>query len=163
MLWKVRRKERDRSAMTDDDVNECIAALLEATSGGAVRFHAAAGGVRSEEARTLLLDRAWRVGQAAAALRTLAAERGTLDVIHEAGRPAPEIGPADDESILGECERREAGIIVAYRDALECPLPAPVRAVVAREFERMLTSLGTLRVARERAARQRRPLVGRAL
>jgi hypothetical protein len=25
--------------MTDDDVNECIDALLEATSGGAARFH----------------------------------------------------------------------------------------------------------------------------
>jgi hypothetical protein len=149
--------------MTEDDVNECIDALLEATSRGAARFHSAAGDMRSEEARTLLLDRARRFGRAAAALRTLAAGRGISDVAHESARPGPEIGLTDEEGILGECERREAGIIVAYRDALECPLPAPVRAVVAQEFERMLTSLGTLRVARERAARQRRQLVGRAL
>ena len=54
-------------------------------------------------------------------------------------------------------------MIVAYRDALEQKLPDPVRAVVAREFEQLLASLGTLRAARDRAARQHREVVGRAV
>ena len=148
--------------MTDDEINECIDGLLDVTSGGVAMFHAAASDVRSEEARALLLDRAQRFGRAAAALRSLAAKRGLVESAH-ARTAAGANRTADEESILGECERREEGVIVAYRDALECALPAAVRGVVAEEFERLLASLGTLRAARERTARQHHQVVGRPM
>ena len=149
--------------MTDGEINECIDGLLDVTSRSVAMFHAAASDVRSEEARALLLDRAQRFGRAAAALRSLAAKRGLVESAHaRTGEPA-RIAPADEESILGECERREEGVIVAYRDALECALPAAVRGVVAEEFERLLASLGTLRAARERTARQHHQVVGRPM
>ena len=66
--------------MTDDDISECIDGLLEVTSDGTAAFHAAAGDVRSEEARALLLDRARRFGRAASALRA-------LTIAHAARRP----------------------------------------------------------------------------
>ena len=147
--------------MTDDDVNECIDGLLDATGDGTAAFHAAAGDVRSEEARALLLDRAERFGRAASALRVLAAERGLDDRARVGTGGAPRPAPAEDAAVLTECERREAAVIVAYRDALEHRLPHAVRAVVAREFEHLLASLGTLRAARDRAARQHRQVVGR--
>ena len=149
--------------MTDDDISECIDGLLEVTSDGTAAFHAAAGDVRSEEARALLLDRAGRLGRAASALRALTIAHGLDDHPRAVGDRAPRIAPADEADILTECERREAAVIVAYRDALEQKLPDPVREVVARELEQLLASLGTLRAARDRAARQHREVVGRAV
>jgi hypothetical protein len=155
------RFPRGIHVMTDDDVNECIDELLDATGEGTAAFHAAAGDVRSEEARALLLDRAQRFGRAASALRALAAERGLDGRACAAADSVPRAAPADEAGILAECERLETAVIVAFRDALERALPDPVRAVVACEFERLLASLGTLRTARDRAARQHREVVGR--
>jgi hypothetical protein len=143
--------------MTTHDIDECLAGLLDATAGAEASFHVAAGEVRSEEARLLLLDRAQRYGRAAARLR--AAAPAPAKPPRETPAP-PRIGPADEAHILGECERRECAVVVAYRDALERALPQDVRALVAGEFESLLGSLGSLRAARERAARQRRFAVG---
>jgi hypothetical protein len=145
------------------NIADCLNGLIGATADTEAQFHAAAGDVRSEEARTLLLDRARRFGCAAAALRALAAERGLVPVAPTAPGGATRIPPNDEAGILAECERREVGVILAYRDALECALPAGVHAVVAREFARLLASLGSLRAVRERAARQRRQVVGPVL
>jgi hypothetical protein len=145
--------------MSDQDIDECLAGLIEVAAEAEASFHAAAGEVRSEEARLLLLNRAQRYGQATASLRAAAAARG-------GGLPAgchPEsqrIGPADEAHILGECERKECAVAVAFRDALDRRLPLEVGAVVAAEFEVLLGSLGSLRTAGERAARQRRLVAG---
>jgi len=145
------------------DIADCLNGLIGATADSEALFHAAAGDVRSEEARALLLDRARRFGRAATALRTLAAECGLVRVAPTALGGATRIPPDDEAGILAECERREDGVILAYRDALECALPAGVHAVIAREFERLLASLGSLRAVRERAARQRGQVAGRVL
>jgi hypothetical protein len=147
--------------MTDYELTECIDGLTDATSESEAVFYAAAGDVRSEEARTLLLDRAQRFGRAAAALRALADERG---VALEAGASLSSpnrLPPADEAGILAACEQREESLIIDYRDALEHGLPDPVRRVIAREFENLLACLGTLGVTRDRAARQQRLIVGR--
>ena len=147
--------------MTYDHARECVDGLLVATGDGTAAFHAAAGDVRSEEARTLLLDRAQRLGRAASALRALAAAHGLDDRARAVANGAPRMTPADEDGVLAECERREAAVFVAYRDALECELPDAVRAVVMREFEHLLASPGSLRAVRDRAARQHRQVVGR--
>jgi hypothetical protein len=144
--------------MSDQDINECLAGLIEITADAEASFHGAAGDVRSEEARLLLLNRAERYGRAAASLRATAAARGGAAA---ADHPQPQrIAPADEEHILDECERKECAVAVAFRDALDRRLPPDVGAVVAVEFETLLGSLGSLRTAGERAARQRRFVVG---
>jgi hypothetical protein len=143
--------------MSDQDVDECVTGLIEAVTEAAVAFHAAAGEVRSEEARQLLLDRAQRYGRAAASLR--AATPGRAPAARRPEAP-PRIGPADEAHLLEACERRESLVVVAFRDALERPLPPDVRPIVVAEFERLLGSLGSLRTVCERAARQRRFVIG---
>jgi uncharacterized protein (TIGR02284 family) len=143
--------------MSDQDINEHLADLIEVTAEAEASFHAAAGEVRSEEARLLLLNRAQRYGQATASLRSTGAARGGGPAA-TGHRPEPQrIGPADEEHILGECERKESAVAVAFRDALDRRLPPDVHAVVATAFETLLGSLGSLRAARERAVRQRPP------
>jgi hypothetical protein len=145
--------------MSDQDIDECLAGLIEVAAEAEVSFHAAAGEVRSEEARLLLLNRAQRYGQATASLRAAAAARGGR--LPADRRPESQrIGPADEAHILGECERKECAVAVAFRDALDRRLPLEVGAVVAAEFEVLLGSLGSLRIAGERAARQRRFVAG---
>jgi uncharacterized protein (TIGR02284 family) len=148
--------------MSEQDINECLAGLIEVAAEAEASFHAAAGEVRSEEARLLLLNRAQRYGQVTASLRATAAARGGA----AAARRRPElqrIGPADEAHILGECERKECAVAVAFRDALDRRLPPEVNAVVAAEFETLLGSLGSLRTAGERAARQRRLVAGQPI
>ncbi len=145
--------------MTDHEIDECLGALIEATGDAEASFHAAAGDVGSEEARALLLERAQRYGRAAASVRAAAAGRGRVRGIRTGPAP-PRVGSADDAHILGDCERRECTVLVAFRDTLERNLPREVRAVLTREFETLLGSLGSLRAAGERAARQRRFVVG---
>jgi len=149
--------------MNDHQTHECLAALIDAAAGAGAAFHAAAGEVRSEEARALLLDRADRYGRAAAGLRSRAASGGPDTArAGDADSGLPPIGASDEARILAECERRECAVVVAFRDALEQKLPPDLRAVVAREFEPLLFGLGSLRVVAERAARQRRHVAGRA-
>jgi uncharacterized protein (TIGR02284 family) len=148
--------------MSDQDINECLAGLIEVAAEAETSFHAAAGEVRSEEARLLLLNRAQRYGQATAKLRATAAARGNTPAPDHHLEPA-RIGPADEAHILGECERQESAVAVAFRDALDRRLPSDVSAVVAAEFETLLGSLGSLRTAGERAARQRRFVAGQPI
>jgi hypothetical protein len=104
--------------MSDQDIDECLAGLIEVAAEAEVSFHAAAGEVRSEEARLLLLNRAQRYGQATASLRAAAAARGGR--LPADRRPESQrIGPADEAHILGECERKECAVAVAFRDALD--------------------------------------------
>jgi uncharacterized protein (TIGR02284 family) len=149
------------NAMTDQEINDYLGGLIDATRDSEAAFHAAAGQVRGDEARALLLDRARRYGRATAALRALADERGLQPDPRASAEPTPRIAPPDDAAILAESERKESAVIFAYCDALERPLPPPAQEVIAGELERLLASLGTLRAARDRAARQRRLVVGR--
>jgi uncharacterized protein (TIGR02284 family) len=40
----------------------------------------------------------------------------------------------DDGVVLSECERGEDSAVASYREALGADLPAPVRAVIERQF-----------------------------
>jgi uncharacterized protein (TIGR02284 family) len=144
----------DFTATIDHDLRVGLSSLIHATSEGESAFHAAAAAVGGEDPRLLLLDRARRYGRAASALRALAREQGVAvragnvtDAPISLGRDAP---ARDDAAILMQCERIEDAALVAYRDALELALPGPVRAVVEREFDGLIASLGSLRALRER-------------
>jgi uncharacterized protein (TIGR02284 family) len=149
--------------MTDHEINDYLDGLIDATSDSEAAFHVAAGEVRGEEARTLLLDRARRYGRATAALRALADERGLAPGPGAYTAPTRGIAPPDDSAILAESERRESVVLFAYCDALERPLPPVMQEVIAHELERLLASLGSLRAARDHATRQRRQVAGQAM
>ena len=142
------------TATIDDDLRTGLGTVIHATSEGESAFHAAAAAVRGEVPRLLLLDRARRYGRAASALRALAREQGiALRAERTTDRPARIPGDAaarDDAVIVMECERIEDAALVAYRDALELALPGQVQAVIQREFDGLIASLGSLRELRER-------------
>jgi uncharacterized protein (TIGR02284 family) len=140
------------TATIDDDLRQGLRSVIRATSEGESAFHAAAAAVGGEDPRLLLLDRARRYGRAASAMRAMAREQGVA-IRPESVTDAPircDAPARGDAAILMECERIEDAAIVAYRDALELALPPPVRAVVQREFDGLLASLGSLRALRER-------------
>ncbi len=144
--------------MTDREIDDYLDGLIDATSDGEAAFHVAASEVRGEEARVVLLDRALRYGRATAALRTLADERSLAPGRGTHAEPRPRVAPPDDVAILEQSERRESVVLYAYCDALERPLPPAMQQVIAHELEHLLACLGTLRAARDRAVRQRRPV-----
>ena len=41
----------------------------------------------------------------------------------------------DRESVIAECERGEDEAVETYRQALDAPLPDPIRSVVARQYQ----------------------------
>lgn len=134
---------------------ECLQSLVRVTAVSEAAFHAAAAAVRSDEAQTLLLDRAYRFGRAADAFRSLARARGVVEPV--AGDETFSMRSAgDDLAVLAECEKCEDAAIVAVRDALEASLPSPVRRTIEREFDGLLARLGTLRGVRERLERHAR-------
>ena len=128
---------------------ECINELIRVTAESEATFHAAVAAVRGDEARALLLDRAYRFARAAAALRAVGRDQSIEPPsLGDVGAPPG----GDDVSILSDCERREDRAIVAFRDALEAPLPTSVRRTVEREFDSLLARLGSLRALRDRLA-----------
>lgn len=135
------------------DLPECIAQLVRVAARSEAAFHAAVAAATSEDARALLLDRAYRFTRAAAAFRSLARALGVAAPPPAVEDPAFPAVP-DDVALLAECERREDAAIVAMRDALEAPLPLEVRRTIEREFDSLLARLGSLGVVRERLARR---------
>lgn len=130
---------------------ECINELIRVTAESEAAFHAAVAAVRGDEARALLLDRAYRFARAAAALRAIGRDQAIEPP--SLGHVSAPSGD-DDASILSDCERREDRAIVAFRDALEAALPSNVRRTVEREFDSLLARLGSLRALRDRLARR---------
>ena len=146
----------DIDVMTDTDLGECLDHLLDATRGAQFVFSVGASDVRSEEARGVLLERARRYADAAGALAALTpGECGPM----RPWSPAT-TGPRDEVAVLEECEQRQDAVLVAYRDALELPLPAYVRSAIAREFDGLLSVNGAIATLRHRAERQLRQFVG---
>lgn len=141
--------------MVAPDPNESLQALLHVTATCEGAFHAAAAAARGEEVRALLLDRAYRFTRAAGALRAIAEGYG-IALEPPAALSGADRSAGDDLSLLADCERREEHAIVAFRDALEAPLPVAVRRALEHEFDSLLGSLGSLRALRDRLDDRRR-------
>ena len=135
---------------------ESIEALMRVTAQSEAAFHAAVATARNDEARALLLDRAYRFTRAAGVLRSIARAEGMAIAppAHADTASGLSAEDLDDLALLGECERREDLVIVAFRDALEAKLPAEIRRTIEREFDGLLACLGSLRALRERLARR---------
>ncbi len=142
--------------ITTQTPTESIEALMRVTAQNEAAFHAAVATAHSDEARALLLDRAYRFARAAGVLRSVARAQGVAVSPPAHGGTASRLvgDDLDDLSLLAECERREDLVIVAFRDALEAQLPHEVRRAIEREFDGLLACLGSLRALRERLARR---------
>ena len=133
------------------DSTASIQRLIHVTAHGEAVFHAAVAAARGDEARALLLDRAYRLARAAAALRAIARAHG---IELSAGAEFNVLPEGDDMLILRECARREDRVIIAFRDALEETLPTAVRRTIERELDVLLARVGSLRALRDRLARR---------
>jgi hypothetical protein len=139
--------------MTSTPATECLQGLIDVVSKGEAASHAAVAAARNDEVRALLLDRAYRFTRAAAALRAMGYG---LSETQSSKHDIPVSPAGDDIALLADCERREDGAIVAFRDALEATLPTEVRRTIEREFERLLGRLGNLRALRDRLVHRER-------
>jgi len=135
---------------------ESIEALLRVTAQSEAAFHAAVATARNDEARALLLDRAYRFTRTAGVLRSIARAQGVPIAPPAHGDTATRLGGGDpdDLALLAECERREELAIVAFRDALEAKLLPEIRRAIEREFDGLLACLGSLRALRDRLTRR---------
>jgi hypothetical protein len=142
--------------MDDREIDYRLGRLVRAAIECEAVLHAAAAAVRAEEVCLVLLERAAGFGSAAKTVRELARSRGLLPPF-TVGRPLIDRGESssvDDATILTRCERCEDLTAAAFRDLLDLPLPATMRAALEPEFDRLLGRLGRLRALRERADRR---------
>jgi uncharacterized protein (TIGR02284 family) len=137
-------------------LTDSLEALMRVTAQSEAAFHAAVATVRNDEARALLLDRAYRFARAAGVLRSIARAEGVATAPSGHADTEWRLSAEDlgDLALLAECERRENLVIVAFRDALEAKLPSEIRRTIEREFDGLLACLGSLHALRERLARR---------
>jgi uncharacterized protein (TIGR02284 family) len=134
--------------------------LIETCKDGEYGFRTSAEHVESPQLKALFQRRADECGTAATALQSHVAERGG-DV--ETGGSASgalhrgwvsvkgTLAGYSDLAMLEECERGEDVALEAYRDALNEPLPDPVRAVVQTQYEGVKRNHAQVRTLRDQA------------
>ncbi|MGE5469832.1 MAG: PA2169 family four-helix-bundle protein [Bacteroidota bacterium] len=129
--------------MDNDDVISTLNDLIETCKDGEYGFRSCAEHVDSRELATLFSQRADECRQAAVELQEHVLQLGgkpdtggsLSGAVHRgwvAVRSA--LSVYDNLSVLKECERGEDIAVTSYRDALEQPLPEPVRSVVERQY-----------------------------
>jgi hypothetical protein len=139
-----------------EELTEVLLAVLKALRVAESKFRAAASVVADAKLRQTLLERARAWAQAARELTALArVERTTVCVAHASVRAARAWLPGDVAPLI-ECERCEENVALRYRDALDHRLPTDVERVLMRQFDEVLSHLGTLQ--RLLAERGRMPL-----
>lgn len=131
--------------------------LIETCKDGEYGFRASAEHASSPELRRLLSARAEECRGAAAELQTLvmqhggkAEEGGSASGAMHRGWVAvkAKLKGYDDLAMLEECERGEDVALERYRDALEEALPAPIRAIVERQFDGVKRNHAQIRAMR---------------
>jgi uncharacterized protein (TIGR02284 family) len=135
---------------TIEALKELIAARRDAEQGLRICIEH----VRERRLRTLLLAHLHECAQAQQELQSLVRLLGgelavSLQESAAASRRWADLRAAlacnEDGVILDECERGESRALEVYRNALDDPLPALVRAVVLRQFEDVMTNHDQIR------------------
>lgn len=131
-------------AVDGGDVVDTLNDLIETCRDGEYGFSACAEHSQAQNLKTFLWRRAGECRDAAAELETQVlrlggkpekggSASGTLHRGWVAVRST--LSGYTDQAMLDECERGEDSALARYRKALKAPLPAPVRALVQRQFE----------------------------
>ena len=117
--------------------------LITVTRDGERGFRACAARARDPRLRDHLLARAARCARAALELAACVQQLGGEPVRRGSRMGAVHRGwmglrtalaMRDDAAILAECERGEGHALAMYRNALDDPLPEPVRELVQTQF-----------------------------
>ena len=134
-----------------------LSELLAVTRDGEHGFITCAEHARVDAIKKIFAGRALRHATAATELREL--------IEHLGGNPAERAkllgGPRrgwsnlhasltqiDDDALIDECERGDDHALEVYRNALDDHLPEPVRQVVLRQFEELMSDHDQIRFLR---------------
>ena len=130
--------------MDNDDIIDTLNKLIETCKDGEYGFRTSAEHVKSEQLRTVFLERAESCRKGATELQEL--------VVRCGGQPKDDSSASgtlhrgwvnlkgkltgdSDQAALDECERGEDAALARYRDAIKEDLPDDVAAVVQRQYE----------------------------
>ena len=149
----------------DIDADRIVHDLIEVSKDGEQGFLDCAERVERPELQQLFRARAAECRRAADELAALlgrpvaaSASGGSVaGALHRgwvAVRDA--VSRADELAVLEECERGEDHALHRYQEAMQAPLPATVRDVVAHQYEGVRRNHDQVRALRDRARAERR-------
>jgi uncharacterized protein (TIGR02284 family) len=130
--------------MDNDDVIDTLNKLIETCKDGEYGFRTCAEHVKSEQLRTVFLERAESCRRGAAELQEVVVRCGgqaeddssTTGTLHRGWVNLKGMLTGDsDQAALDECERGEDAALARYRDAIKEDLPSDVAAIVQRQYE----------------------------
>jgi len=130
--------------MDNDDVIDTLNKLIETCKDGEYGFRTSAEHVKSEQLRSVLLERAESCRKGAAELQAEVTRLGgkaesdssTTGSLHRGWVNLKAMLSGDsDQAALNECERGEDAALKRYREAIKKDLPSDVAAIVERQYE----------------------------
>jgi len=151
------------SSMTNDDVISELNKLIETCKDGEYGFRTCSEHVKSQDLKTLFLDRAGDCQRGASELQGLVARLGgspdtTSSATGTLHRGWVSVVGAltgySDQKMLDECERGEDAALERYRDALKQPLPSDVMGIVQKQYEGVKRNHDQIRNLRNQARAQ---------
>jgi uncharacterized protein (TIGR02284 family) len=130
--------------MDNDDVIDTLNKLIETCKDGEYGFRTCAEHVKSEQLRSVFLERAESCRKGATELQAEVERLGgkaesdssTTGSLHRGWVSVKGMLTGDsDQAALDECERGEDAALERYRDAIKQDLPGDVAAIVERQYE----------------------------
>lgn len=145
--------------MDSKDVVSTLNDLIETCKDGEYGFRESAEHAKSESLRSLFTARAKDCEQAARELQMQVTQYGgepdtggsATGALHRGWVAVRGVlAGYSDLAMLEECERGEDAALARYRNALEKPLPEPVRSIVTRHLEGVRRNHAQIRELRDR-------------
>ena len=130
--------------MDKDDVIDTLNKLIETCKDGEYGFRTCAEHVKTQQLRTVFLERAESCRKGATELQAEVARLGgkaetdssATGTLHRGWVNLKGALTGDsDQAALDECERGEDAALARYRDAIKEDLPSEVAAIVQRQYE----------------------------
>jgi uncharacterized protein (TIGR02284 family) len=130
--------------MDNDDVVDILNKLIETCKDGEYGFRTSAEHVKSEQLRTVFLERAESCRRGATELQAEVSRLGgkpeddssTAGTLHRGWvNLKAKLSGDSDQAALDECERGEDAALERYRDAIKEDLPSDIAAIVQRQYE----------------------------
>jgi uncharacterized protein (TIGR02284 family) len=138
--------------------------LIETSKDGEAEFRKATEDASSPDLKALLMRCAQLCTEAVAELQSAVRALGGTPGEHGSATGALHRGWVDvksavrhrgDHEILADCEKSEDGAKKRYREALDKPLPADIRALIERQYEGVLRNHNQIRDYRDQYAAAR--------
>ena len=130
--------------MDNDDVIDTLNKLIETCKDGEYGFRTSAEHVKSEQLRSVFLERAESCRKGATELQAEVARLGgkpdddssTTGTLHRGWVNVKGMLTGNsDQAALDECERGEDAALERYRGAIKKDLPSDVAVIVERQYE----------------------------